>query len=70
MTEMSLLIIDTANEHSSIDLKPHDQQQLQEQARKIALWAKNRLSLLKEIWITLPQLENDPFQTLDNLIKV
>ncbi|VHO03487.1 hypothetical protein [Candidatus Rhabdochlamydia sp. T3358] len=68
MTTMSLLIIETSNELSPTD--SHDQQQLQEQARKIALWAKNRLSMLKEIWTTLPVLENDPFQMLDNLMKI
>ncbi|PWU13969.1 MAG: hypothetical protein C5B45_05145 [Chlamydiae bacterium] len=69
MTAMSLLIIDISNESNLADEESLDQQQLKEQARKIALWAKNRLSMLKEIWITLPQLENDPFQILGNLMK-
>ncbi|MGB7127939.1 MAG: hypothetical protein WBD50_02475 [Candidatus Rhabdochlamydia sp.] len=45
MTAMSLLIIDTSNELSLTDIEAPDQQQLKEQARKIALWAKNRLNM-------------------------
>lgn len=66
MTEMSLLIIETSKALRSIEESP-DQQNLKEQAEKIAQWAKNRLEIFEEVWRILSSPEDVFFQMQEDL---